>query len=436
MYFSFIFPVCNEEKYLESQLKKFDQWLSLHRIKVREILLIENGSTDNTEKIILKLEKKNKLIRGCQIKGASYGRAVKHGLLSATGDYIFLLNVDFFDLNFLEKSIKELDKYDVIVGSKVLMESKDNRNYLRKSRTIILAFVMKYFLGYKGTDTHGIKVFKNRESFKKIVLSCFCKHDLFDTELLLRLTRKGNKLLELPVDVIEIRKSRYKKIWLINRTLKDFGRIIIYLIFQNKKFKYRAVVADDYGISDLVNRAITDQVRGGTVDGVAVMPNLVKKNDLNQNTNYSMHINLTRGKPLSRVKNVSTLVKNNGVFYSTPELLIRFVFRLVKKSEIEMEIENQIKKMREYGIEIESLNSEQHIHLFSPVREIVYKLMNRYGIKAIRSERSTQNYLRTKPLRFSVYAFFRIILAIIYFDFKPNRKQKDVLIVHPGVNFD
>ena len=70
----------------QKQIEIFNSCLIEHSIKCKEILLVENGSSDNTWKIIKKLENKNKLIRGLQIKGASYGRAVRHGLLSANAD--------------------------------------------------------------------------------------------------------------------------------------------------------------------------------------------------------------------------------------------------------------------------------------------------------------------------------------------------------------
>lgn len=436
MYFSFIFPVCNEQEYLEKQLNFFCKGLKDYKIKCKEILLVENGSNDGTWKIINNLEKNNKLIKGLRIKGASYGRATKHGLLSARADYVFLLNVDFFDFNFIRKAIENLDKYDVVVGSKILSESSDERSFLRKLRTKMLYLTMRYIFKYPGSDTHGIKVFRNNKNFKKIITDCFCKYDLFDTELLWRLTKLNYKLLELPVKVEEIRKSRYKIYWFFDKPLKDLYRIVIFSLLKNKKVRPSVVIADDYGLSPLINSAILDQVRGKAIDGVAVMPNLVKKKDLYRGIKYSMHVNLTRGKPVTDKKFIPTLVSKKGFFYMTPVLLIKFLFRQVKKEEIKIEIENQIKKLNSYGIKVQSLNSEQHIHLFSPVRTVVYELMDKYKIKNIRSEWSTQNYLITKPERFLIYLFFRSILAVVYLDFLPNTKQKDVTIVHPGANFD
>ena len=63
MYFSFIFPVCNEQECLEKQLCFFYKELIFNKIKCREILLVENGSSDRTGEIINNIIKSNKLIK-------------------------------------------------------------------------------------------------------------------------------------------------------------------------------------------------------------------------------------------------------------------------------------------------------------------------------------------------------------------------------------
>ena len=220
MYFSFIFPVCNEQECLEKQLCFFYKELIFNKIKCREILLVENGSSDRTGEIINNIIKSNKLIKG---------------LLLAKAEYIFLLNVDFFDFNFIRGAIKNLGKYDVVVGSKMMSMSKDNRSLIRKLKTRVLYLIMKYVFKYQGTDTHGIKVFRNDNTLKQTIKECFCREDMFDTELLLRLSKKGGKILELPVEIEEIRKSRYKKFWIINRILGDVGRVMAGVIVSKLK---------------------------------------------------------------------------------------------------------------------------------------------------------------------------------------------------------
>lgn len=235
MYFSFIFPVCNEQECLEKQLCFFYKELIFNKIKCREILLVENGSSDRTGEIINNIIKSNKLIKGLKLRRASYGRAVRKGLLLAKAEYIFLLNVDFFDFNFIRGAIKNLGKYDVVVGSKMMSMSKDNRSLIRKLKTRVLYLIMKYVFKYQGTDTHGIKVFRNDNTLKQTIKECFCREDMFDTELLLRLSKKGGKILELPVEIEEIRKSRYKKFWIINRILGDVGRVMAGVIVSKLK---------------------------------------------------------------------------------------------------------------------------------------------------------------------------------------------------------
>ncbi len=76
------------------------------------------------------------------------------------------------------------------------------------------------FLGFKGTDTHGVKLLR-REKIIEIVQECQTDQEVFDTELILRAQKRGLKIKELPVIVREKRITRYSLIKRVPRTLKD-----------------------------------------------------------------------------------------------------------------------------------------------------------------------------------------------------------------------
>ncbi len=216
--FSIIIPVYNEEEILEKQTALLSKELR-HRFPSHnyqwEIILVENGSKDNSKKITKKLKTKHHFIKSIHLPHPSYGKALKAGLQKAKYPLAVIFNLDFFDTKFLKKSLKLLNNCDIIVGSKTLPQSEDKRSIVRSLGTYLFNVLLRIIFNYSGTDTHGIKVLKLKPILPMLP-KIIAKKELFDTELLLRAYRKGLIITELPVNVAEIRPSRYnnfKRVW-------------------------------------------------------------------------------------------------------------------------------------------------------------------------------------------------------------------------------
>lgn len=107
---STIIPVYNVENYLEETIKSvLDQTIGLDNI---QIILVNDGSTDQSEKICLKyadLYPHNIMYMKQKNSGVSVAR--NKGFMCATGEYInFLDSDDLWDRNAYAKGIKLLDK--------------------------------------------------------------------------------------------------------------------------------------------------------------------------------------------------------------------------------------------------------------------------------------------------------------------------------------
>ena len=89
--FSVITPVYNGEAFIsetiESVLSNFDPNLSF------EYLIIDDGSTDNTNSIIEKYSQ-NELVKFFSVKNSGEAAAVNFGLEKASGEYILVVNAD------------------------------------------------------------------------------------------------------------------------------------------------------------------------------------------------------------------------------------------------------------------------------------------------------------------------------------------------------
>lgn len=111
---SIIVPVYNVEKYLEKSLKSIIDAC----IDKTEILIINDGSKDNSEKIIKKYEKKYpSLIRYIKQENHGLGNVRNVGLKEARGKYIASIDSDdTIDIEFFTSCKKYLEKdIDVII---------------------------------------------------------------------------------------------------------------------------------------------------------------------------------------------------------------------------------------------------------------------------------------------------------------------------------
>ncbi len=118
---SVIIPVFNCEKYIEKCiLSVINQ--SYENI---EILIINDGSTDDTKKILEKFSEKC-IIHNNKNNGIGYSR--NYGIKKATGDYItFLDSDDYYETNYISKLVSYAEKYklDMVVCD----IKKVNENY-------------------------------------------------------------------------------------------------------------------------------------------------------------------------------------------------------------------------------------------------------------------------------------------------------------------
>jgi len=107
MKFSLIIPCYNEERNIPILIKKYKNYL---KSKHNELILVNNGSTDSTEKVFKTL-KKIKNIKTFKIKkNIGFGNGLKKGIGMAKGKYLIFSHADLeVDPKYILKSIKILN---------------------------------------------------------------------------------------------------------------------------------------------------------------------------------------------------------------------------------------------------------------------------------------------------------------------------------------
>ena len=210
MTLSFIIPVFNEEKTLS---KAIDDIINLS-IK-KEIIIIDNGSTDNSINIIRNYQNITDIKIILKSKNLGFGDSIQKGFNLATGQYIFIQYADLeYDhltsISMLNLAIE--NNCDAIFGSRL----KDKKNILKLLvnkpsylATIVCTFLINIFYKKKFTDIIGTKLYK-KNSIKKILPKT--KGQGFDFELVSLICKNQLKIEETYVDYVPRENSKEKKI--------------------------------------------------------------------------------------------------------------------------------------------------------------------------------------------------------------------------------
>jgi len=153
---SVIMPVYNGEKFLRDSIES----ILNQTYKNFEFIIVDDGSTDNSVRIIKEYQKKDKRIKLIENKknlGAS--KALKIGLKNTKGFYYFRMDCD--DISYKNRLEKELDfleknKDYVIVGSNLEIIDEDKKKigyrfYPQENEEIKKTLIFKNPFAYSST---------------------------------------------------------------------------------------------------------------------------------------------------------------------------------------------------------------------------------------------------------------------------------------------
>jgi glycosyltransferase AglD len=224
---SIVMPAFNEATIIERSLGELLDGLR-SRGEAFEIVVVENGSTDNTATIAAGVVARNAEVRVLHRRLADYGNALRQGLLEARGDIVVNFDCDYYDIGFIARAVDRMRDADrpaaIVVGSKRAPGADDRRSWSRRLVTTTFSTVLRAGFGLTVSDTHGMKALR-RDPLLPVVARCRFGRDLFDTELILRAERAGLVVAEIPVDAEELRPARTSIIRRIPRTISGLARL-------------------------------------------------------------------------------------------------------------------------------------------------------------------------------------------------------------------
>lgn len=225
-----VIPIYNEQAILHAAVVDLRERLKPFGWSY-EIILAENGSKDRTVEIGQELSAKYSDPDDGQVKLISmgepnYGKALKQGILLARGELVICDEIDLCDADFHKRAVAILEtgEADLVIGSKLAAGAEDDRPMLRHVASMAYSGLLRAMLGFRGTDTHGLKAFR-RTALLDTVRACLVEKDVFASEFVIRAYRAGLRVREIPVRVLEKRTPSINLVRRVPNVLKSLGKL-------------------------------------------------------------------------------------------------------------------------------------------------------------------------------------------------------------------
>jgi glycosyltransferase involved in cell wall biosynthesis len=233
---SIIIPVFNEEKTISEIIKRVTE-VDILGIE-KQIIVVNDGSTDSTAKALLNVPKAANLKIINQVKNQGKGAAVRTGIKNASGDYILIQDAD------LEYNPKEIEKLvrPVLAGkSKVVYGTRLKRlpSFSKEERTpqFMLHYLGNKFLSLLTSILYGQWLTDMETCYKLFPKKAIEGVNLrsrrfdFEPEITAKILKEGYEILEVPITTNPRGYDQGKKL----NTVKD-GTIALWTLI-----KYRFV---------------------------------------------------------------------------------------------------------------------------------------------------------------------------------------------------
>lgn len=223
---SIIIPVYNESRFIDSVIRKI-QSVRLPDNIIEEIIIIDDGSTDDTAKILEKYSPDPTIKIFHQNGNMGKTSAMKLGIEKSNGNIILIQDADL-EYNpddyprLIEPIIK--GKSSVVYGSRFRGNIK-RMALINRIANILSNITLNLLFNSKITDVNTCyKVFK-KDIIKNIKITS--KNFAFETEITARLLKKGYKIYEVPINYVARSKKEGKKItWF--KAIETYWGIIKY----------------------------------------------------------------------------------------------------------------------------------------------------------------------------------------------------------------
>jgi hopanoid biosynthesis associated protein HpnK len=167
--------------------------------------------------------------------------------------------------------------------------------------------------------------------------------------------------------------------------------------------KQLIVNADDFGLTEDVNRGIIVAHRDGILTSTSLLANgsafeqAVSSSRKLVQLSVGVHLNLSQGNPVSPANRIPSLVNKQGELHLSPlNLWTKLLRKQLSLEDIHTECRAQILKVLEAGIAPRHLDGHLHVHLLPQLSPVLIRLAQELGIRHVRCP--TEDLAITLPL--------------------------------------
>ena len=208
-----VIPVLNEAHVLEKSVRTVRDFLQRNLAYRSHIVIVDNGSTDGTQKVAQELSDKFAEVRFLHLLQRGRGRALRHAWLQSKSDIVCYMDVDLStDLRHLPELLGAIanEGYDIAIGSRLMKGANTKRSLKREVISRIYNIIVKSVLATRFSDAQcGFKAV-SRKAVEHIVPQIEDQSWFFDTEMLVLAEKQGYRVKDVPVLWIEDDDSRVK----------------------------------------------------------------------------------------------------------------------------------------------------------------------------------------------------------------------------------
>lgn len=154
--------------------------------------------------------------------------------------------------------------------------------------------------------------------------------------------------------------------------------------------KYLIVNADDVLLSPGITRGALQAYKEGIVSSVSVVCNFDPRSEeldalkSENNLGVGIHLNCVSGPPVSRPRDIPSLVDYDGQFYSHNRFAVRSALGLIRLNELKREFSAQISRFYGWGLKPVHLDVHHHMQVFPSVAVSLEDMAIRFHIPWIR----------------------------------------------------
>ena len=200
---SVVMPLYNEGAQIAANV---DQTISVLRmLGPFEMILVNDGSSDNSGEEIVRLSKKFPgEVVPLELSHSGKGEALRRGTQAARGEFVVFLDADLDippEQILFFVAIQRVKKADAVIGSKMHPDSTVAYPLIRRIYSLGYFVLVKILFGLPVRDTQtGLKLVR-REMLLQALEKTESRGFTLDLELLVRLVQLGAVMVEAPVVV-------------------------------------------------------------------------------------------------------------------------------------------------------------------------------------------------------------------------------------------